>query len=146
VSTRSQVAREQSVVAVQRRRAVFLLWTGALRTVAWVLLGSCIALGLAHVGPFDWAANLSRSIAFVALISLYANAATDFGNATAAFAALVAADAHKAAAAAAGRQQRIDEAMQQDIARLAELQPGEEAGALADDIRKRLRSGAALGT
>jgi hypothetical protein len=132
-------------VTTQRHRAIILLWTGAARTAAWVTLGIFIALGLAHIGAFDWASDLSKSIAFVALISIYANAATDFDAATAAFAALVAADAHKAAATVARHQLRETEALATDVSRLADLQPGPEAAELADDIRHRLRPGTRRG-
>lgn len=129
-------------VTNQRKKSLVLLWFGIARTTSWLILGSMVALGLMHVGPFDWAAILSRSVPFVALISIYANAATDFDAVSAAFAALVAADAHKAAATAAGYQVLDTDTLMHDIARLAELEPGDEGFHLSADIRARLRPGA----
>lgn len=78
----------------QRSRSLFLLLTGVIRIIAWTLLGICVALGLTGVPGFHWATELSKSVPFVAMISIYANWATDVDASTAAYAALVAADAH----------------------------------------------------
>jgi cytochrome bd-type quinol oxidase subunit 2 len=58
----------------ERWIALALVITGLIRVLAWTVL-----IGLYLVGvPFTTA--LFKSVAFVALISLYANAATDFGQ------------------------------------------------------------------
>jgi hypothetical protein len=133
--------RQAGDVAQQRRRAIFLLWFGIIRIIAWLIVAACVAAGLLHWEHFAWARVLGESLPFVVLISLYANIATDLDSATAAFAALVAADAHEAAAAVARYQVLDSETLQHDIARLADLTPGEEAAELSADIRRRLRPG-----
>jgi hypothetical protein len=65
-----------------------LLVFGLLRTVAWV---GMIVLVL---GGNHWALSLAGRIVFVALISFYANAATDLDQVTAAWAAIRAGRAH----------------------------------------------------
>lgn len=72
----------------QRQLALILIITAMIRAAAWTTL---IILYLLHV-PFT--ASLFKSVAFVAVISLYANAATDFGQGAASLAQLTAADAH----------------------------------------------------
>ncbi len=141
MSARSRVMREQKAVSGQRRRAATLLWFGLIRIILWLALSACIIAGLLHAEHFTWAKVLAESLPFVVLISLYANIATDLDAVTAAFAALVAADAHRAAAIAASHQTFDTETLMHDISRLADLSPGEEAGQLADDIRVRLRPG-----
>lgn len=73
----------------QRKIALVLIFTGLVRVVAWTTL---ILLYLVGV-PFT--AALFHSVAFVAIISLYANAATDFGQVCASLAQLTAGDAHR---------------------------------------------------
>ena len=116
----------------QRLTAIILIITGLVRVCAWATLIALYLLGV----PFT--AHLFASVAFVAVISLYANAATDFGQVCASLAQLTAGDAHHDAEAtriAVG----IDySAIEADIARLAELQPCPEADQLAAEIRRRL--------
>lgn len=71
----------------QRRHAFLLATTGLVRTVAWVVF---IVMVLAGV---PWAHGLAGKVVFVTLVSLYANAATDFGQFVSAVAALISADA-----------------------------------------------------
>lgn len=127
-----------SHVNSQRRRSLYLLVFGIVRIVAWMILGVLVSLGLAHVGGFAWAKDLSESVPFVALISIYANWATDLDAATAAFAALVAADGRAATVKAGHRDFSV---VENDIALLAQLQPGPEAAALAASIREKLSPG-----
>lgn len=70
----------------QRGWAMFQLVFAFVRAAAWTLL---IALYLAGV-PFT--SHLFHSVAFVAVISLYANAATDLGIGIAAYAGVIGAD------------------------------------------------------
>lgn len=112
----------------QRRTAIILVSTGLVRVLAWTTL---IVFYLSGV-PFT--ASLFKSVAFVALISLYANAATDFGQVCASLAQLTAGDAHHDAEAAR-REITVDTAaIEADIARLALLAPGPDAIALAENI------------
>lgn len=78
----------------QRLLALILVITGMIRSAAW---GTLILLYVIGV-PFTH--SLFKSVAFVAIISLYANAATDFGQACASLAQLVAGDSHHDAEAA----------------------------------------------
>lgn len=122
----------RSHVNRQRRTALILVVTGLVRVTAWATL---IVLYLAGV-PFT--AHLFQSVAFVALISLYANAATDFGQVCASLAQLTAGDAHQDTEHVR-RMQALDfAALESDIAKLAALSPGPDADALAAEIRKRL--------
>lgn len=68
--------------------AKILVITGLIRTLAWTTL---IVMYLAGV---SFTASLFKSVAFVAIISLYANAATDFGQSCASLAELSASNAH----------------------------------------------------
>lgn len=76
----------------QHHRARFLLIFGGFRIAAWTVLFVLVCLGLLGVGGTVWAADLSKSIPFVALISIYANWATDLDGFTASYAALIAAE------------------------------------------------------
>ena len=75
----------------ERIIALALVITGFIRCAVWL---SLIVMYLVGV-PFT--AMLFRSVAFVAVISLYANAATDFGQACASLAQFTAGHAHEAA-------------------------------------------------
>lgn len=116
----------------ERRRALILVITGLLRAACWLSLGVLYLVGV----PFTHA--LFASVAFVALISLYANAATDFGQACASLADLSATDAHHDSERARAKLGHDFEQIDEDIARLAALQPGQEAQTLAAQIRRRL--------
>jgi hypothetical protein len=128
----------RSHIATQRRRSLLLLLFGIVRIIAWMILGACVILGLAHMQGFGWAKVLSESVPFVSMISIYANWATDLDAATAAFAALVAADSHSAVEASREMLSVDVTAIEEDIARLAAMQPGPEAIALAAQIRQKL--------
>jgi hypothetical protein len=127
-------------VSRQRRMALWLTIFSAIRTLAWVI---CMLVIVAH-----WAGvgggfvhsfiALSGSVVFVTFISFYCNAATDAANLMAGIAALFSADSH-ATAVRAGKTLAADfTSLEGDIARLADLQPGPEATALAAEIRQRL--------
>ena len=115
----------------QRRLALFLIITAMMRAAAWTTL---IVLYLVHV-PFT--ASLFKSVAFVAVISLYANAATDFGQGAASLSQLAAIEAHYDAEAARIAVGVDYQAIDTDIAQLAELNPGPEAQELATRIRSK---------
>lgn len=121
----------------QRQHSLWLLVTTLVRVAAWTILIACVAAGIAHGPGFAWARSLSQSIPFVALISLYANWATDFGAAIASYAALVAADVHHQVAAARTALGADLAEIQADIDRIAELQ-GDEAAELAAMVKAKL--------
>jgi hypothetical protein len=81
--------RLHSHVRRQRHVALILVISGFVRAVIWTAL---IVLYLVKV-PFTQ--SLFRDVAFVAIISLYANAATDFGQGCASLAQLAADTAHR---------------------------------------------------
>jgi hypothetical protein len=123
----------------QRQRAINLLLFGGIRIVLWTVLAVLIGCGLLGFGDFHWAKILAESIPFVVMISLYANWATDVDAATAAFAALVAADVHREVADTSRTLAEDIDALSTDVARLAALDSGDpEALRLAADIRRRL--------
>jgi hypothetical protein len=125
----------------QRRLSLWLLFSSILRVIVWTLLIACVGAGLAHIGGFSWAKALAASIPFVALISLYANWATDLGATFAAYAALIASDVHSQVTTTGTMLASDIDAIEADIAHLADLQPGAEAAALADSIRARVKAG-----
>lgn len=127
-------------IASQRTRSLVLLIFGVIRIIAWSVLAVLIGLGLAHVHGFAWAKALAESLPFVVMISIYANWATDLDAATAAFAALVAADASASSEKNRSLLARDFTSLEADIARLAEMQPCAEATALAESIRARLKA------
>lgn len=115
-----------------RRTALILVITGLCRVACWVTLIALYLLGVSFTH------TLFASVAFVALLSLYANGATDFGQVCASLAQLAAGRAHQDAEHAR-RALGIDlQAVEADIARLASLQPGPDAQTLAAQIRARL--------
>jgi hypothetical protein len=125
-------------VSRQRHRSLVLLVFGVVRIIAWTILGACVGAGLLHAGGFTWAKDLAESVPFVALISLYANWATDVDAATAAFAALVASDSHAAVVSTGAALSGDLDALKADISRLAGLSPGQEASDLAESISHKL--------
>lgn len=120
----------------QRLVAVSMIGAGLIRTAFW------IALILAYLFGLPLAHELFSRVWFVALISLYANAATDFGQSAASMAQLAAADAHHDAEHNRRQLDRdsteLDD-IERDIALLADLQPGRKAKELARSIRDRLQ-------
>ena len=123
----------------QRQRALRLAVFSFMRMGAWILLMVCYALHTALPHEFHWTVALFTSVSFVALISLYANAATDYGAGSANLAELTERDAHKDT-------EHVRQAvgvdctqLERDIAQLADPQPGPHAQALAETIRARLK-------
>ena len=127
-------------ISKQRRSALWLTIFAAIRTVAWII---CMLFIVAHWvgvgGSFLHSfIGLSGSVVFVTFISFYCNASTDAANLMAGIAALFSADGH-AATVAGNAAVSVDlTAVEGDIARLADLQPGPDATALAAEIRQRL--------
>lgn len=138
IHRRSVTALHPVAVDRQRRSALWLLVTTAVRVAAWTILIACVAGGILGIPAFAWAKHLSASIPFVALISLYANWATDFGAGIAAYAALVAADVHSQLASASAALSADLADIDTDISRLAAMLPGTEAAALAASLSSRL--------
>lgn len=123
----------------QRRQALILIVTGLVRVLAWVTLICTYLLHLAFPAAFGFTASLFTSVAFVSCISLYANAATDWGQVAASLAQLAAGDAHHDSEAAR-REIGVDHTqLERDIARLARLTPGLESDELVMSIHRRLR-------
>lgn len=129
-------------VSRQRAAALWLTAFSAVRTLAWL---ACMLVIVVHWmgagGSFIHAFTaLSSSVLFVTFISFYCNASTDAANFTAGLAALFSADSHGAAEAARLVAERDFAAIEGDIARLADTDPGQEAQELADQIRARIRA------
>jgi hypothetical protein len=125
----------------QRQRALRLAVFSFVRMSAWLLLMVAYALHTVLPQEFHWTVALFTSVSFVALISLYANAATDYGAGSANLAELTAGDAHKDTEHVRRAVDVDYEQVESDIAELAGLQPGPDAQALAEKIRTRLREG-----
>ena len=126
------------VINKQRTRSLWLLVTTLIRAAFWLALIFCVSAGLAHVAGFSWARDLSQTIWFVALLSLYANFATDFGAAIAAYAALVASDVHSEVAVTSTALAADLADLDADVAQLAIMNPGREAEELAARVRTKL--------
>ena len=134
-------------VSRQRRFALYMTIFAGVRVVAWT---ACMLLIIAYAlgakGSFIiFFVRLSSLVLWVSFISYYCNAATDFASFMAGVSALFASDSHAAAIAGNANTSADFTALESDIARLADLQPGPEATALAGEIRQRLaaRTGAA---
>lgn len=119
----------------QRSRSLKLLIFSGFRVLVWTGLLVCVGLGLLDVAGFHWAALLAKALAFVTLISLYANWATDLGAFQAAYAAVIASAAHEDAEDTV---EQVTE-LEADIAALARS-GGPEAEALAASISERVKS------
>jgi uncharacterized membrane protein len=116
-----------------RRTALILIDTGLLRVFIWS------ALGLAYLVGVPFAVGLFKSVAFVALISDIALIETAFSQVAASLAQYTAGDTHQDVEHVR-RELAIDTAaIGRDIAKLAALQPGPQATALATEIRRRLK-------
>lgn len=127
-------------VSKQRRAALYTTIFAAVRTFIWIvamLLIVAIWLGV-HDSFFRWFRDLSSSVIFVTFISFYCNASTDAANLTAGMAALFSADSHATVLTADSGLSADLTVLEGDIARLADLQPGPEATALAAQIREQL--------
>lgn len=92
-SLRAPFGKRLSISSADRVSWGLFLFSGA-RCVAWVLLLVCVALGMLGVSALSWARHAAEGLAFVTLISLYANAASDFNGMTSAWAAIRAGAAH----------------------------------------------------
>ena len=123
----------------QRQRALRLAVFSFVRMTVWLLLIGCYALNYLFPG-FGWTRVLFASVPFVALISLYANAATDYGAGSANLAELTAGDAHDDTEHTRAELDVDFAALETDIAQLAALQPGTAAQELAGRIVAQLRS------
>jgi hypothetical protein len=128
----------------QRRLALYLAVFAAVRVACWV---SCMLIIIAHWlgagGSFIHAfTDLSSSVLFVTFISFYCNSSSDAANLTAGLAALFAADSHGAAETNRLLLQLDTASIEEDIARLASLQPGEEAEELSQAIRRKMNKDA----
>ena len=122
----------RSHVNRQRRIALFLILTGAMRVLAWTTLIALYLLGV------SFTASLFQSVAFVAVISLYANAATDFGQVCASLAQLVAGDAHADVEHTRRALSFDTKAILGDVRQIAALQPGPEAEAIVARIAAQI--------
>lgn len=109
-----------------------MIITGLVRVTCWLTLITLYLLGV----PFTKA--LFTSVAFVAVISLYANAATDWGQVAASLAMLTAGDAHQDVEHTRQLMTADFAQLEDDISRLADMQPGQECHELADSIKARL--------
>lgn len=131
----AQAAQGPNKASRQRHLALIMIMTGLARVIVWV------ALIVLYFAGARFAHTLFNDVWFVAVISLYANAATDWGQVAASLAQLTAGDAHHDAevtrAAVSSDLRQIDE----DIERLADLQPGPDAVALAGQIQAKLQRG-----
>ncbi len=127
-------------VSKQRRMAIWLTITSAIRVIVWTLAMGVIVLHWAGVGgPFiHWFTTLSGTVIFVTFISFYCNAATDGASLTASIAALFSADSHAAVIASGTKLTTGISSLEDDIARLADLEPGPEARELAEHCRRQL--------
>ncbi len=132
-------------VSGQRRLALWLTIFSAGRTIGWVL--AMLLIGVHYLvvsfhwqepSWLGWFVALSSTVLFVTLISFYCNASTDLANFCASIAALFSADAHHDAESTRYSLTGDVGVIEEDIARLADLQPGPAATELAADIRRRL--------
>ncbi len=125
-------------IGKQRRTALILVVTGLGRVLAWVSMMLLYVLHLMFPNVAGFTAALFQSVPFVAMISLYANAATDFGQVCASLAQLTAGDSHSDIEHVR-RQAALDTtAIERDLERLAQLQPGPESDRLAAEIRAQI--------
>ena len=129
-----------AAVSRQRRAALWMTIFAAVRTFAWLV---CMLIILVHYAGVGGAfihsfIATSSSVLFVTLISFYCNASTDAANLMAGMAALFSSDSHAAAIAGNASMSADFTSLESDVARLADLQPGPEATALAGEIRQRL--------
>lgn len=119
-------------VANQRRVALLMIVTGVVRCVVWALLLVLFFLKVTAI------VHLYQENSFISALSVGALLLTDWGQVAASLAQWTAGDVH-ADVEHVRRAQGVDfAALEGDIARLAELQPGPEATRLAEQIRARL--------
>ena len=106
-----------------------MIVTALIRVFVWLTLTILYVCGVA------FAVKLFKSVAFVALISMFALILTDWGQFAASMAQLTAGDAEEAVRRDLGVD--FDE-LEADLEKLAGLPPGSEALALAAEIRQKL--------
>ena len=140
VHRRAAAALTHDHVRGQRRVALWLTVFAAVRTAVWLLAMVIIIIHwLGAGGSFIHAfIDVSSTVLFVTFISFYCNASTDAANLTAGLAALFSADSHHATTAVRVALERDTAVIEEDIRRLAALQPGTEAEELAASISDRL--------
>lgn len=119
-------------VAHQRRTALILIYTALGRVAVWTLLTILYLVGVA------FAVSLFKSVAFVALISMFALILTDWGQFAASMAQLTAGDVHASVRDMHAAQDVNFDQIEADLVKLAELAPGREAHALAQSIREQI--------
>lgn len=117
--------------------ALIMIWTGMARVVFWSLLLSAFLLGLVW-HPLGFVDALYALVAFTAAISTVSLIETAWSQVAASFAQLTAGDAHHDAEQVRHEVGIDFERLEEDIRRLADLSPGEEAQELAASIRGRL--------
>ena len=127
-------------ISKQRRSALWMTVFAGVRTVAWILCMLVIVVHWLGVGGsfIHSFIAVSETVLFVTFISFYCNASTDAANLMAGIAALFSADSHHTAETVRQAVAIDYRSVESDIARLAELQPGPDAEALAQDIRRKL--------
>jgi hypothetical protein len=121
-------------VSHQRRTALILIITALIRVAAWMLLTILYVIGVA------FAVKLFKSVAFVALISMFALILTDWGQFAASMAQLTAGDVHASVRDMHAAQDVNFDQIEADLVKLAELAPGPEAHALAQAIREQIEN------
>lgn len=127
-------------ISSQRQATLWLTVFAGVRTLAWIIcIGFIGVYSLGLGGSFIRGfAHLSSLVLWVSVISYYCNASTDAANLMAGIAALFSSDSH-AAVVATGVSLSVDLGeLEADIARLAELAPGQEAAELAESMRAKL--------
>jgi hypothetical protein len=126
---RSHRTHQHEHAVKQRRTALILIYTALARVSVWVVLTILYLIGV------TFAVTLFKSVAFVALISMFALILTDWGQFAASMAQLTAGDVGHVVTT----QQQVDtDEIQRNLAELAELQPGPEARTLAAKIREQI--------
>ena len=109
-----------------------MIGSGLFRVMVWTLL---LVAYLAHI---TFARSLFASVSFVAVLSVLALMLTDWGQVAASLAQLSASDAHHDSEVARAAVTLDFHQIQDEIARLADMQPGPEATALAAKLRATL--------
>lgn len=121
-------------ISRQRLVALVMVATGLARVTMWIVLLALYGAGVPAIR------SLYASVAFVSLLSVGALLLTDWGQVAASLAQLTAADAHHDAESARKEVQIDFVAIEKDVAKLAEMQPGPEGQKLAGAIRERLHA------
>ncbi len=127
-------------ISAQRRFSLWMTAAAGARMGVWVAAMALLVIYAAGLrgGFVLWFVHLSSLVIWVSFISYYCNFATDFAAFLAGTAALFSADTHTSVAVDRTAVVTEVQEAESDIARLADLQPGAEATALAASIRARL--------